>query len=239
MKKVLVIFMLAVIGYSLWIPISSIKFGENRIGNPSDENNVAAFYLNRTPDELSVANVITAIVVNYRGFDTLGEVSVLFLAATGLGSILYRRRKKGEHPEVITKPASQLLQSGSKLIYPAILVLGAYVFIHGHLTPGGGFQGGAIIATGLLLMMMAYKDFEIRHNVLTWVESIAGITFVSLGLTGLIYGKTFLENFLPIGNINDLVSGGIIPIIYIAVGFKVAAELAGVLETLLSNKEND
>ena len=239
MRKLLVLFLLAVIAFSLYKPLSQIEFGADRMGSIENPTTVGAYYLSKTPSELSVANVITAIVVNYRGFDTLGEVSVLFLAATGLGSILYRRRKKGEHPEVITKPASQLLQSGSKLIYPAILVLGAYVFIHGHLTPGGGFQGGAIIATGLLLMMMAYKDFEIRHNVLTWVESIAGITFVSLGLTGLVYGKSFLENFLPTGNINDVVSGGIIPIIYIAVGFKVAAELAGVLETLLSNKEND
>jgi len=239
MKKIFVILLLAAIGYYVTSAFQLIPFGENRIGDPTEENNVASYYMNNTKEKSQVANIVTAIVVNYRGFDTLGEVTVLFLATTGLGSILYRRRKKGEHPEVITKPASQLLQSGSKLIYPAILVLGAYVFIHGHLTPGGGFQGGAIIATGLLLMMMAYKDFEIRHNVLTWVESIAGITFVSLGLTGLIYGKTFLENFLPTGNINDVVSGGIIPTIYIAVGFKVAAELAGVLETLLSNKEND
>jgi len=123
------------------------------------------------------------------------------------------------------------------LIFPAILVLGAYVFIHGHLTPGGGFQGGAIIATGFLLMMMAYKDYKVSHNVLMWVESIAGITFAGIGVWGLVIGKTFLENFLAIGNLNDLLSGGIIPIIYVAVGFKVAAELTGVLDTLLNIKD--
>ena len=237
MRKLLVLFLLAVIAFSLYKPLSTIEFGADRMGSIENPTTVGAYYLSKTPSELSVANVITAIVVNYRGFDTLGEVSVLFLAATGLGSILYRRRKEGEHSVSISKPSSQLLQAGSKLIYPAILVLGAYVFIHGHLTPGGGFQGGAIIATGILLMMMSYKDFHLNHTVLTWIESLAGITFATIGIAGLIVGKTFLENFLPIGTLNDLFSGGIIPIIYIAVGFKVAAELAGVLDTLLSIKE--
>ncbi|OYT12287.1 MAG: hypothetical protein B6I18_01160 [Bacteroidetes bacterium 4572_112] len=237
MRKLLVLFLLAVIAFSLYKPLSTIEFGADRMGSIENPTTVGAYYLSKTPSELSVANVITAIVVNYRGFDTLGEVSVLFLAATGLGSILYRRRKEGEHSISISKPSSQLLQAGSKLIYPAILVLGAYVFIHGHLTPGGGFQGGAIIATGILLMMMSYKDFHLNHTVLTWIESLAGITFATIGIAGLIVGKTFLENFMPIGTLNDLFSGGIIPIIYIAVGFKVAAELAGVLDTLLSIKE--
>ncbi len=237
MKKLLVILLLAVVGYTLYNALTYVKFGEDRLGNPADEKTVAAFYLNETPEKLSVANVVTAIVVNFRGFDTLGEVSVLFLAATGLGSILYRRRKHGEEEEAILKPSSQLVQAGSKLIFPAILVLGAYVFIHGHLTPGGGFQGGAIIATGFLLMMMAYKDYKVSHGVLTWVESLAGITFAGIGIIGLIADKSFLENFLPIGNLNALFSGGIIPIIYIAVGFKVAAELTGVLDTLLNIKD--
>jgi len=233
MKKLLVILLLAVVGYSLVNALMDVPFGENRI----KEGTVSAFYLEKTPDQLSVANVITAIVVNYRGFDTLGEVSVLFLASLGLGSILYRKHKKGEKEVAILKPSSQLLQAGSKLIFPAILVLGAYVFIHGHLTPGGGFQGGAIIATGFLLMMMAYQDYKVSHNVLMWVESLAGVTFAGIGVWGLAMGNTFLENFLPIGNLNDLISGGIIPIIYIAVGFKVAAELTGVLDTLLNIKD--
>jgi len=233
MKKLLVIFLLAVVGYSLVNALMSVPFGENRI----TEGTVSAYYLEQTPTQLSVANVITAIVVNYRGFDTLGEVSVLFLASLGLGSILYRKHKEGEEEVAILKPSSQLLQAGSKLIFPAILVLGAYVFIHGHLTPGGGFQGGAIIATGFLLMMMAYQDYRVSHNILMWVESLAGVTFAGIGVWGLAMGNTFLENFLPIGNLNDLLSGGIIPIIYIAVGFKVAAELTGVLDTLLNIKD--
>lgn len=238
MKKVIVLLLLAVVGYSLAVTYANIEFGASRLGNIEQKNNVGSFYLTETVKNLSVANVVTAIVVNYRGFDTLGEVTVLFLAASALGSILYRKREKGEHDVMITKSSSQLLQTGAKLIFPAILVLGSYVFIHGHLTPGGGFQGGAIIATGFLLMFMSYKDYHVSHSILMWVESIAGVLFVSVGFWGLITNASFLQNTLEPGMLNDLVSGGIIPIIYIAVGFKVAAELTGVLETLLNFKSN-
>jgi multicomponent Na+:H+ antiporter subunit B len=132
--------------------------------------------------------------------------------------------------------ASKVVTSGSKLLFPAIVLLGAYVFIHGHLSPGGGFQGGVIIATGFLLMLLAYENFTVGHNALSVIESLAGITFAGVGIWGLIYGGSFLENFLPVGTLNDLFSGGVIPIIYIAVGFKVAAELTGVIYTVLHEK---
>jgi len=235
MRKFIVIGLLAIIGYHLATAFSAIPFGENRMGNITDESTVAAYYLNNTVPKTQVANVITAIVVNYRGFDTLGEVTVLFLAVTGLGSILFRRKEEGE-VDRIQLSASPLINSGAKLLYPLIVLLGIYVFIHGHLTPGGGFQGGAIIATGFLLMMISYRDFKVSHGKLAWVESLAGITFVTLGFWGLFTGGTFLENFLPNGELNSLISGGIIPIIYIAVGLKVAAELIGVLDTLLKIK---
>jgi len=236
MKKIFVILLLAVIGYYVTSAFQLIPFGENRIGDPTEENNVAAYYMNNTKEKSQVANVVTAIVVNYRGFDTLGEVTVLFLATTGLGSILYRRKEEEE--ERLNKPSSSLLQTGSKLLFPLVVLLGIYVFIHGHLTPGGGFQGGAIIATGFLLMLIAYQKYHVGHSMLNWVESLAGITFVTIGLWGLLTGGTFLENsFLPMGTLNSLISGGAIPIIYIAVGFKVAAELTGVLDILLNTKE--
>jgi len=237
MKKIFVILLLAVIGYYITSAFRLTPFGENRIGDPTEENNVAAYYMNNTKEKSQVANIVTAIVVNYRGFDTLGEVTVLFLATTGLGSILYRRKDE-EEEERLNKPSSSLLQTGSKLLFPLVVLLGIYVFIHGHLTPGGGFQGGAIIATGFLLMLIAYQKYHVGHSMLNWVESLAGILFVVIGLWGLLTGGTFLENsFLPMGTLNSLISGGAIPIIYIAVGFKVAAELTGVLDILLNTKE--
>ncbi|RTZ72014.1 MAG: hypothetical protein DSY99_04475, partial [Candidatus Neomarinimicrobiota bacterium] len=140
--------------------------------------------------------------------------------------------------ERILTSASRLLHIGAKILFPVSIVLGVYIFIHGHLTPGGGFQGGTVIATGVLLMILSYRKFHISHNAVSWVESIAGIVFVTIGFTGLLWGNSFLDNVLPVGTLNSLISGGAIPLIYIAVGFKVGAELIGLLDNiLLNNKE--
>lgn len=232
MKKVIVILLLAVTGY--YLSYSLMDLGKSGY---AIETGVKDFYLDKTVSELKVANSVTSIIVNFRGFDTLGEVTVLFLAVTALGGILYKRRHHVGERSVLF-PASTIVTSGSKLLFPAIILLGVYIFVYGHLSPGGGFQGGTIIATGFLLMLLAYENFTVSHNTLAYVESFAGILFVLFGFNGLILGKTFLENFLPTGELNSLFSGGIIPIIYILVGFKVAAELTGLIYTVLHEKES-
>ena len=233
MKKFIVILLLAIMGYYISITFFEIGFGDSHL--VEGVTAVKDVYLNETVSTLKVANTVTSIVVNFRGFDTLGEVTVLFLAVTALGGILYKRRHQAGQRSVLFS-ASKVVTSGSKLLFPAIVLLGAYVFIHGHLSPGGGFQGGVIIATGFLLMLLTYENFTVGHNTLSFIESLAGITFAGVGIWGLIYGGSFLENFLPVGTLNDLFSGGVIPIIYIAVGFKVAAELTGVIYTVLHEK---
>ncbi len=223
MRKALAIILLGIFGYYfLNIIISDVPFGLAPQG-------VGKYYLRHNLSDTGSANTVTSIVVSYRGFDTLGEVTVLFLAATGLGAILYD--KKGIKRRL--QNASLIVKITSMLIYPLIVLLGAYVFVHGHLTPGGGFQGGSIIATGVLLMFMSYRKFETNHRALNIIESFAGITFVTIGLAGLIWGNSFLMNILPLGKVNNLLSAGIIPLIYIAVGFKVGAELTTVLDTML------
>lgn len=237
MKKVLVIILLAVIGYFLADTLLDIPFGENRIGDiHAEKPTVAGYYLSNTVEKSQVANVITAIVVNYRGLDTLGEVTVLFLATTGVASILYRRKEEEEEDLRVTIPSSSIIRTGARVLFPSITLLGIYVFVHGHLSPGGGFQGGTIVATGFLLMLISYRGFNTNHNRMTWIESLAGLAFVFLGLWGLFTGRTFLENIPDVGILNNLVSGGLIPIIYIAVGFKVAVELTGILDILLKIK---
>ncbi len=112
-----------------------------------------AYYADNTPTEVGAANVVTAVVVTYRGFDTLGEVTILFVAASLIAMFL----KTGHEPnkEHHPRPASVILTTAQKLLFPLIVLFGVYVFANGHLTPGGGFQGGAIIATGFLLLLMA------------------------------------------------------------------------------------
>ena len=234
-KKFIVILLLIALGFVLAKAFIAIPFGENRIGDLDNPNTVSSFYLQKSPNDLKVANTITAVVVNFRGFDTLGEVTVLFLAATGLASILYRKEEE-EETQRLQVPSSTLMRTGAKILFPLIILLGIYVFIHGHLTPGGGFQGGAIIATGFLLMLITYKGFNTNHKVMVWLESIAGLAFVGIGFLGLFRYGSFLQNTESTGTLNELISGGFIPLIYIFVGIKVATELTNVLDILLKIK---
>lgn len=172
------------------------------------------------------ANVVTSIVVNYRSFDTLGEVTVLFTSALGVGLILhgYKRKKYGRQPNFI-------LRISVGILLPLILLFGAYIFIHGHLTPGGGFPGGTIIAAGILLLYLSNEEYELS-KASKFVESAAGSLYVIVGLTGLAVSGIFLLNFLPTGVFGNLFSAGIVPIVYILIGFKVGAELSGIIADL-------
>ncbi len=173
------------------------------------------------------ANVVTSIVVNYRSFDTLGEVTVLFTAALGVGilSSFLRRRTKLEFENHF------VLKVATGIILPLILLFGAYIFIHGHLTPGGGFPGGTVIALGVLLLMLADNEFKVTGFV-KHIEQLAGAGYVIVGLLGMALGGVFLINFLPTGVIGNLFSAGVVPIVYVIIGFKVGAELSGIVSEM-------
>ncbi len=176
------------------------------------------------------ANVVTSIVVNYRSFDTLGEVTVLLTAAIGVGILAgtFKKRERIETEEHF------VLKTSTYIVLPLILLFGTYIFIHGHLTPGGGFPGGAILALGSLLGMLSNNEYKVKKNT-KYIEQLAGLGYVFVGLLGMILAEQFLENFLPTGTIGQLFSAGIVPIVYILIGFKVGAELA----TLLGNMRGD
>lgn len=191
---------------------------------------VAEQYVARGPAEIGAANLVTAVVVTYRGLDTLGEVTVLFIAATGVGLMLKRR----EHHEVPEKrPASELVQTGSLFLVSLIVLFGVYIFVNGHLSPGGGFQGGAVIASGVLLLLLSNPLQELNHKVISVIESLSGAVYVALGTIGLFWAGGFLDNnIFGLGTFGLLFSAGIIPLIYVCVGVKVGAELSGVLKYL-------
>jgi len=196
----------------------------------SDElTDVAAYYLENGAEELGAANIVTSIIVTYRGLDTLGEVAVLFFATTGVGILL---SKMGRREDEI-RPASEILSSGASLLYPLLLLFGAYIFVHGHLTPGGGFQGGVVIATGFLLLLLSQRVKKVNHVVMNLLESLSGFAYVLIGSAGIFLAGGFLDNrILPLGEFRTLFSAGAIPLIYILVGLKVGTELSAILENM-------
>lgn len=237
LKRSLAILTLLIIGYWLAQGLAGVPFGQDRML-------VGHYYLEHVKEQTGAVNAVTAIVVNYRGFDTLGEVTVLFIASTGVAALLWRKKKKRS----AKTEGSVVLTTGTRLLVPFVILFGSYIFIHGHLTPpGGGFPpGGATIATGFLLLYMAFTTYEIPpHRGFEKTEGIAGMSYVLVGLIGLGIGGYFLFDWiwqtwqLGTDNIGRLFSGGFIPIIYILIGIKVGTELSGIIDNMVKEEVSE
>lgn len=233
MKKLICILLLSIIAVGIILSLRAIPYGtpKTRIGN---------HFINNGVEETGAVNIVTSVVIGYRGFDTLGEITILFTAAIGLGALfnINNNRKKSKSKTLNeTEPTSLIVYTGCRFLFPIILLVGIYIFIHGHLTPGGGFQGGAIIASAFLLMYLGCKGRRVNENLNKIVEVIGGSTFIIFGIIGLIIGKDFLFNFMPKGEPFTLLSAGIIPIIYIAIGLKVGSELTGIIDHLIEKRQ--
>jgi multicomponent Na+:H+ antiporter subunit B len=196
----------------------------------------AKYYAENGPKQTGSANLVTAVVVTYRGLDTLGEVTILFVAASILGFALKNSRDvplKSDRTKT-----SELLKTGATFLVPLIFLLGAYVFLNGHLSPGGGFQGGAIIASGTVLIFLSDPYKKSGKVVIRFVEALSGMAYVGIGIAGLIFAAGFLDNrILPLGKFGTIFSAGAIPLIYSIIGLKVGAELSAIVYKLKDAKE--
>ena len=224
MKQIFSLALLLVMG---WFMLGLLPLGQ-----PTEPGSVAQHYISKGVDENRGANLVTSVIVNYRGFDTLGEVTVLFLSVAGAGFVLRRRTGITRHED---RSSSEFLQTGARMLFAPLVVFGAYIFVHGHLSPGGGFQGGAVIASAVMLLLLADRNHHLPHGFMHWLESMVGFTYVLVGLGGLVLAGSFLSNqgVLPLGTWNRLFSGGVIPIIYTLVGLKVGTELSSLLDTMI------
>jgi multicomponent Na+:H+ antiporter subunit B len=204
------------------------------LDTPARLTGVGAGYVDRSVGELNSPNVVTAVVVTYRGIDTLGEVSVLFLAAAAISLLLRSSMKNGSGGRAKGKrSASEILVTGTDLLVPVIMLFGIYIFLGGHLSPGGGFQGGAVIASAVLLLFLAYPGFRLRHGILAALESLSGTVYVVIAVLGLVLASGFLDSrLLALGETGRIISAGTIPLVYTVIGLKVGTELAGIIENL-------
>lgn len=181
--------------------------------------------LQAAPTETGAANIVTAVVLGYRGIDTLGEIAILFTAATAAGLVLGRRRENARRDP----DGSFILSTSADLLFPLLLMVGFYIILHGHLTPGGGFQGGVILAVAFFIPLLARPGTRVNHGGISLIEGLSGAAFIIIGLLSLYQGDAFLQPMLDQGQLGALISAGTLPLLYLAVGLKVGAELAGLL----------
>jgi len=125
---------------------------------------------------------------------------------------------------------SKVVKTFTRKLFPFILLYGCYLISHGHLTPGGGFQGGVIFGSAIILLglvegiRMTEKRF--REDMLSLTKNIGMLIFMLFGFTGMILGYAFLSDFLPKGETGTVPSAGLILLLNLTIGFMVGTGIA-------------
>lgn len=204
--------------------------------NPSS-NEVSAKYIEDGLQDTGAVNIVTGMILDYRAFDTFGESNVLFIATCTVLILLRNDKKKGkgsageeEKRDSYYEPKNDsILQVVSAVLVPIIIIFGIYVILNGHLSPGGGFSGGAIIGAGLILYLNAF-GFEKTERFFTektykWI-SFCALTFYCLAKSYSFYtGAHHLESGIPLGTPGAIISSGLILPLNICVGMVVACTM--------------
>jgi multicomponent Na+:H+ antiporter subunit B len=193
--------------------------------------------------ERSTTAVVSAVNFDYRGFDTLGEEFILFAAVLVLALLLRalaeerRGRIDDDAPQRRSGRTSDAVRLTSVALVGPTVLLALYITGHGHLTPGGGFQGGVIAATALLLVYLGGDYAAMRRlrplGLVSSAKAAGAAAFVLCGMGGLIFAGAFLQNFLPLGRPGHLLAAGTIPLLSWAVGLEVAGGFVLLLSEFL------
>jgi multicomponent Na+:H+ antiporter subunit B len=194
-------------------------------------------------EERHVTNTVTGVTFDLRGFDTLGEELILFVAALGAAVLLRAGRSEDAVEEAAEAeerrgPATSdaLRALGAVLVGPVLLV-GTYIVVHGALTPGGGFQGGVMLAGALLLVYAAGQVAAVQRvrpvALVEVADAVGAASYALIALAGLVFGVAAMDNVLPLGTTGSLLSGGTVPVLSVAVGVEVTAAVTLILSELV------
>ena len=206
--------------------------------NPAN-NEVSRRYIEHGMEETGAVNIVAGMILDYRAFDTLGESNVLFTAVCAVMLLLRvtadKRRSAAYQLELETddrmyEPKNDLILRGvARLLVPCILLLGMYIILNGHLSPGGGFSGGAVMGAGLILMLNASgfrrmeRFFTIR---LFRAVTVCALSFYALSKAYSFFtGANHLPSVITPGTPGMIFSAGLIPYLNIAVGLVVCCTI--------------
>lgn len=210
-----------------WLP-------ETGAADKAVNNEVPQRYIESGLQETGAVNIVTGMILDYRAFDTLGESHVLFVATITV-LILLHLTKTDEAKNAVTndrkfEPKNDpILQMGARFLVPIIAVFGIYVILNGHISPGGGFSGGAIIGAALILYVAAF-GFEKTEKFFT-EKTYKTISFMALATYCIAKSYSFytganhLESHIPLGTPGAILSSGLILLLNICVGMVVACTM--------------
>ena len=198
-------------------------------------NEVARRYIENGVQETGAVNIVSGMILTYRAFDTFGESNVLFIATVTVLILLHYTKKdaaakKEEANDRAFEPKNDtILQVCATILVPIIILFGIYVILNGHISPGGGFSGGAIIGAGLILHVSAFgfvkteKFFtEKTYKIICFVA----LTFYCLAKSYSFFtGANHLESHIPLGTPGAILSSGLILPLNICVGLVVACTM--------------
>ena len=197
-------------------------------------NEVAQVYIEHGIQDTGAVNVVTGMILNYRAFDTFGETCVLFIATTCVMVLLMKeeekiRSDKSMNDRLYEPKNDVILQKIAFVLVPLIFIFGIYVILNGHLSPGGGFSGGAIIGAGMILYVSAYGFDKMQkffnEKTYTVVKVTALVTYCIVISYYLFMGANNLDNHISLGVPGMIFSSGIILWLNIFVGTEVACTM--------------
>jgi multicomponent Na+:H+ antiporter subunit B len=188
------------------------------------------------PRQRHVTDVVSAISFDYRGIDTLFEEFILLSAVAGISVLLRplsdetRRLPEDKAPERKIPPPSPAVWLLAVFLSSLLLLTGIETVTHGQLTPGGGFQGGVVFASGLYVVYLGTNYTTVErfepNALLEASDGLGAAGYVLIGLLGLLAGTSFLSNVVGLGVTGAAVSGGTIQLLNVVVGLEVAGGFA-------------
>ena len=205
-------------------------------GNPDNpvNNVVSERYIEDGLQETGALNIVSGMILTYRAFDTFGETNVLFIATCCVMILLMvddaiLKKQEAMSDRRFEPKNDAILQGTALVLTPIIFIFGIYIILNGHLSPGGGFSGGAIMGAGLILYTSAFGFHKTQRFFDEHIYKIAKITALCMyGLIGTYFyvtGANGIENHIPLGIPGHILSSGIILPINFCVGLEVACTM--------------
>ena len=217
-----------------------------RVGDPASpaSTHVSPRFIEDAAAETGAANMVTAVLADYRGYDTLGETAVIF--AAGIGCLVILAAGAGVPRSELPAPGmshglgSGILDTAARALVPVILLFAVYVLAHGHTSPGGGFQGGVLFGCGLVTMRLVWGPprapgrgsppvpaFGPSLNASLIMACSGVLLYLGIGLASMAFGGAFLDyGALPLGKdaatVRELATLGVETAVFLAVAGTVA-----------------